>query len=223
MNAFKPKSCRALTSLDVLVLVATAALGLIVLMALPLGVPSGAAARAKRISCVNNLRQLGIASRLWANDHGERWVWQVPTSATGSLEIATSGDLAAILRPMSNELNSPKILHCPSDERGTIAADFAALRNKDISYFIGLDADETQPQTILAGDRNITGGVMLSNGVMLVSSSSNLVVGTDMHHGALNIALGDGSSQQINTAALQRQVLCQQQSASNQIVRWAFP
>jgi len=120
-------------------------------------------------------------------------------------------------------LSSPKVLYCPTDEKRTAAADFATLQNKNISYFIGLNADETRPQTILAGDRNISGGVMLSNRLMLVGSSSNLVVGSDMHNCAANVALGDGSSQQVSTAALRRQIFAQQQSMSNQVVLWAFP
>src|SRR5690242_16547792 len=97
---------------DALIVVATLALSAIVLLTVPFGLskPKG---RAQRISCVNNLRQLGIAARTWSEDHNGRFVWQVPISSTGSMEFALSGDIARILLPMSNELSTPKILTCP--------------------------------------------------------------------------------------------------------------
>ena len=55
---------------------------------------------------------------------------------------------------MSNELNTPVILVCPSDVRG-FARDFSSLRNANISYFVNLDAGEATPAMPLCGDRNL--------------------------------------------------------------------
>ncbi|MEO7678998.1 MAG: hypothetical protein ABIV39_19770, partial [Verrucomicrobiota bacterium] len=55
-----------------------------------------AKARAERIKCVNNLKQIGLSGRVWANDHNGVY----PT------------DFISI----ENELGTPKILRCPSDE-----------------------------------------------------------------------------------------------------------
>lgn len=52
--------------------------------------------RAERIQCVNNLKQLGLAMRVWAQDNGEKY--------STSLVV------------MSNELSTAKILICPSDK-----------------------------------------------------------------------------------------------------------
>jgi hypothetical protein len=52
--------------------------------------------RAERIQCVNNLKQIGLAMRIWAGDHNDEY----PTS----------------LVVMSNELSIAKILICPSDK-----------------------------------------------------------------------------------------------------------
>jgi hypothetical protein len=81
---------------------------------------------------------------------------------------------------MSNELSTPKILACPSDDghlqhtnfvmkaptvssgsmnpSGT-ANDLAPqyFNNFKISYFLGMDANDNFPQMLLAGDRNIFG------------------------------------------------------------------
>ena len=48
-----------------------------------------------------------------------------------------SGNIAAILVVMSNELNSPKVLLCPSDKTRTRQTAFSKLANKNISYFLG--------------------------------------------------------------------------------------
>ncbi|HWD94787.1 MAG TPA: hypothetical protein VG938_20830 [Verrucomicrobiae bacterium] len=52
--------------------------------------------RNERILCVNNLKQLGLAMRVWAGDNGDKY----PTS----------------LVVMSNELSTAKILICPGDK-----------------------------------------------------------------------------------------------------------
>ena len=38
-----------------------------------------------------------------------------------------------------------------------ITSDFATMNNANISYFVAYEGDETKPQSMLAGDRNISG------------------------------------------------------------------
>src|SRR5881392_3561756 len=98
--------------------------------------------------------------------------------------------------------NTTRILVCPADTRKP-AKSFSTLRNTNISYFLGLDADETQPSSWLAGDRNLTtNGVPLQGG--MVDILPNSVVGWThkMHRGAGNVAQGDGSVQQTTTSRL---------------------
>ena len=71
---------------------------------------------------------------------------------------------------MSNELNTPKILFCPAEfDPGHIGATTFATSvtggqgepfrgNTNVSYFIGVDADETQPQMLLTGDHSMGAG-----------------------------------------------------------------
>ena len=83
--------------------------------------------------------------------------------------------------------------------------------SKQISYFVGLDAEETKPQTILAGDRNLSSD---PNGATSTVNGQNAVVNVltnfswdlSIHVRSGNIGLGDGSAQQANLSALQRQV-----------------
>jgi len=179
-------------------------------------------ARAPRIHCVNNLKQIGLAARMWSNDHTQ-FPWNVPMSSNGVKEIALSGDVAALFRSMSNELSSAKILYCPSDGARTRETNFTKLNNKNISYFIGLDADETKRQTILSGDRNISGGLLISNRIMEVRATNVLVWGADIHGHFGNMGLSDGSVQQVNDVGLQKQVAAHLQSQTNLQSRFAMP
>lgn len=170
--------------------------------------------RAHRINCVSNLKQVGLAARMWSNDHGERFPWTVSTNQGGTLEYTSSDDVYRHFLVMSNELASPYSLKCPSDSRRVRAKRFSSLANGNISYLIGLDADETRPQTILSGDRNITGGV--TNGSWLLFDS-NAVPGWDatIHHHQGNIGLGDGSVQQLTPNLLARQFQSALRSMTN--------
>jgi hypothetical protein len=78
---------------------------------------------------------------------------------------------------MSNELNTPKILYCPSEydqtrsqattflgtQTGTLPGGTTFFtRDHNVSYFIGVDADDTYPQMMLSGDHNMG---WLNNGI----------------------------------------------------------
>src|SRR3954470_5272365 len=69
-------SNRGLGGIDVFVMIVTFALGAFVLLAYPFR-STGCKADARRISCVFNLKQVGLAARMWANDHDDRFAWQV--------------------------------------------------------------------------------------------------------------------------------------------------
>ncbi|MBC8094641.1 MAG: type II secretion system protein, partial [Akkermansiaceae bacterium] len=63
---------------------------------------------------------------------------------------------------LSNELSAPKLLRCPADKDRNAATNFTTDLTLDrLSYFVGLDASTTNPELLLAGDRNITNGTSL--------------------------------------------------------------
>src|SRR6266568_2342776 len=86
--------------------------------------------RAQRINCVNNLKQIGLGFRQWALDNNDQFSFNVSMNAGGSLEFCDRDkdgfDRNAFrhLQPMSNELNTTKILVCPKDRSRKAAADF---------------------------------------------------------------------------------------------------
>jgi hypothetical protein len=61
--------------------------------------------KAQTVQCVNNMKQIGLAARIWSNDHNESF----------------PPDLVS----MSNELVRPNILVCPGDKSKSPAADWS--------------------------------------------------------------------------------------------------
>src|SRR5437660_414278 len=159
MKLARKRSVRAFTLIELLVVIAIIA----ILAALLLPVLSQGGARAKRIQCVNNLREAGIAFHMFAHDHGGKFPMAVPASAGGSLEFIQNayrigGQFYFTFRhfqTLSNELVTPRMVLCPADTR-LPAMNFARLQNENLSYFVGASADISRPNSILAGDRNVT-------------------------------------------------------------------
>jgi prepilin-type processing-associated H-X9-DG protein len=96
---------------------------------------------------------------------------------------------------MSNELSTPKLLICPSDTR-VAAKDFGlGFSITNLSYFLSLDAEETYPGMFLSGDRNLTNGQPIQNGILVLPPNRPVGFTHELHNGQGNIALADGSVQ----------------------------
>src|SRR5438876_1984416 len=159
---------RAFTRLELAAVLAAALL----LAALALPVLANTKPRADRVTCLNNLRLIGRAEHIWANDHNDSLPWRVDVSEGGTQHTGGLQNNAWFnYGKMSNELATPTILACPSDPSVRVARNFSnspagffnpGLRNNAVSYFIGLDTYVTSPYFQLttasgglAGDRNL--------------------------------------------------------------------
>lgn len=122
----------------------------------------------------------------------------------GSIETITNGQLFHTFQVMSNELNfDAKLIVCPSDNRGP-ARDFTnGLSNANVSYFVGVDAADTEPSSILSGDRNLTNGPLTSTRLLMLMPNSTPGWTEAMHNLVGNIGLSDGSVQNYTTPQVQ--------------------
>jgi type II secretory pathway pseudopilin PulG len=172
-----------------------------ILAALLLPALAAAKRRAQRINCVNNLKQIGLAYRIWEGDHGDKFPMSVPAARSGTMEFTTGAGTYHHYQVMSNELSTPKILVCPADTR-TPAANFVRLKNQNVSYFVGLDANDAHPQRFLSGDRNITGASAPENGILKLVPGGPVSWTEAIHGNQGNVGLSDGSVQQFSNAGL---------------------
>lgn len=161
-------------------------------------------ARALRVQCVNNLKQNGLGTRVWESDHMDKYPMAVSATNGGTMEFTNGPTAFHHFQVLSNQLSTPFTLLCPadSDRNRFRATNFFQLSNSNLSYFVGLDANETDPQGILSGDRNLTNGTPIRNGILQLTTNSAAGWTGEMHKQCGSIALADGSVQQMNTIGL---------------------
>jgi prepilin-type processing-associated H-X9-DG protein len=156
---------------------------------------------AMRINCVNNLKYIGLAFRVWEGDNGDRYPIQFAVTNSDTMKLISNGNSYVLWQMMSNELSTPILLHCPADTEHAEATGFATgFSDANISYFFNLDGSEAYPQMILTGDDNLAvDGVRFPPGILNLSMNSSVTWTKERHNGAGNIGIADGSVQQVTS------------------------
>jgi prepilin-type N-terminal cleavage/methylation domain-containing protein len=187
--------------------------------------PSLARAKAKghRIACISNLKQIGLAFTMFGDDNESRYPWQLDSGDGGTKKF---GSAWLHYYAISNEIVTPKVLHCPSDtskatanvwSKGPDGFINAGMQNDALSFTVGTEAFFSRPLMHLASDRNIQGRTDTSNcgiaeiyGVITIFSVMNGTVpepvtaswDSGIHKDAGNMVMVDGSAQQLNQRRL---------------------
>ncbi len=155
--------------------------------------------KAQRIRCVNNLKQIGIATRIYAIDNQDRFPWQVPQSEGGTAEIAQPrSDTDALLdndgKPifdanawqhflaLTNELSNPKVLRCPNDESRTQANTFQSTPPKGAG------------RNVIPFDKNSVSYWLRTDPEVDEARPDEVMVVCPHHDGQYNILFTDSSS-----------------------------
>ncbi len=222
MKTARIHKSRAFTLVELLLVIFVI---LIVLSLLPVSSGHGRV-HAQRLACVNNLKQIGIAYRVWSPDQSDLCPAQQTAALGGWKDILTNADQGFLVWTnyaiMANELGmKPNLIVCPADERTSVDTFSNLHSDLNVSYFVGASANDEEPASLLGGDRNLAPGAVpkddygfsprsgQGNDVAIHANtqSSPVCWSLKMHShgnttGSGNILLGDGSIQQVTSGSL---------------------
>jgi competence protein ComGC len=229
------RKSEAFTSMELIVVMVVGCL----VIGLLLPMFSRAKARSPRLACVNNLKQIGTAYRLFPNDQASLCPAQTTIAFGGWKEILTNADQGFLTwtnyATIANHVEfDPKLIVCPSDERKPVDTFTNLHSNLNVSYFVGVSANDEDPNSLLGGDRNLAPGTTSKNdygfspdngkgndvAIQTNTQVSPVCWSLKMHsngntEGTGNILLGDGSVQQATSGSFRSIYLPQAGQTNN--------
>jgi len=120
-----------------LLLISSLILGLFTWVKLP---PRASWPRPMPITCVNNLKQIGLGFLGWSLEHQGKFPFNVSTNQGGVLELCRPDSQGfeqnpvVVYKVLSNELANPAVLLCPDDHTRMPPVSFELLVASNVTY-----------------------------------------------------------------------------------------
>ena len=174
---------------------------------LPNFASTGRPGRHSDFNCKANFKNIGMASASWAEDHGDLIPSKQTIANGGWADFLTNADQGAMCWTnyaimADNYGLSPEELICPADERQPALGFTNKFNNLNVSYFVGVSANDLNPQAFAAGDRNWSTTIISFHWrQLLFASSSGLILHLISHH----LCSGLGKSPSVERSPWSRQ------------------
>jgi prepilin-type N-terminal cleavage/methylation domain-containing protein len=167
--------------------------------------------QAKRVQCMNNLRQIGIAFQQFADLNQNRYPMNLPSVLPLTNRVPDQVDFLILtvqpFQEVAPELASTRLLVCAADSKRTPADSFGNLTAQQISYRLSTNAAPGNANTIVATDRNVTRVARVEE---RHDPQGQLEFDSGIHDRRGNVLMGDGRLEWIGGFAWQRVPLAAQ-------------